>query len=69
MPLTVVAAIGAASRQGALVKGGAAVEALGRIAVIALDKTGTLTRNNPEVVDTVTHDETTEADALRMAAA
>ncbi len=69
VPLTVVAAIGAASREGALVKGGAAVEGLGRIKVIALDKTGTLTRNNPQVVETVTVGATTESEALSIAAA
>lgn len=69
VPLTVVAAIGAASRQGALVKGGAAIEELGRIAVIALDKTGTLTRNSPQVIEVITADGVTEADALRMASA
>ena len=69
VPLTVVAAIGAASRQGALVKGGAAIEELGRIKVIALDKTGTLTRNSPQVVETVTAHGTTAADALDIAAA
>jgi cation-transporting ATPase G len=69
VPLTVVAAIGAASRQGALVKGGAAVEELGRIKVIALDKTGTLTRNRPQVVETVPVEEMTTAEALLLAAA
>ncbi|TQR87702.1 cadmium-translocating P-type ATPase [Mycobacterium hodleri] len=69
VPLTVVAAIGAASRQGALVKGGAAIEELGRIAVIALDKTGTLTRNSQQVIEVITADGVTEADALRMASA
>lgn len=69
VPLTVVAAIGAASRQGALVKGGAAVEELGRIKVIAFDKTGTLTRNKPEVVEVVTVAATTAVDALQTAAA
>lgn len=69
VPLTVVAAIGAASRQGALVKGGAAVEELGRIKVIALDKTGTLTRNRPQVVETVTARDTTAAEALDVASA
>ncbi|CQD24810.1 heavy metal translocating P-type ATPase [Mycobacterium lentiflavum] len=69
VPLTVVAAIGAASRQGALVKGGAAVEALGRIRTVALDKTGTLTRNRPEVIDTITIGDSTDTDALRVAAA
>lgn len=69
VPLTVVAAIGAASRQGALVKGGVAVEELGRIKVIALDKTGTLTRNKPQVVETVTTDGIAESEALSIAAA
>jgi cation-transporting ATPase G len=53
VPLTVVAAVGAASRHGALVKGGAALEELGRIRIVALDKTGTLTRNTPQVVDVI----------------
>ncbi|MFC7571578.1 heavy metal translocating P-type ATPase [Klenkia terrae] len=47
VPVTVVAAIGAATRQGVLVKGGAALESLGSVRTIALDKTGTLTRNSP----------------------
>jgi cation-transporting P-type ATPase G len=68
VPLTVVAAIGAASRQGALIKG-AAVEELGRIKVIALDKTGTLTRNQPQVVEVVTIDGITADQALSLAAA
>lgn len=69
VPLTVVAAIGAASRHGALIKGGAAVEELGRITVVALDKTGTLTRNQPRVVEVMTTDDLSDADALRWAAA
>lgn len=69
VPLSVVAAIGAASRNGALVKGGAAVEELGRIRVVALDKTGTLTAGRPEVVDVVTAAGISRADALVTAAA
>ena len=51
VPVTVVAAIGAASRCGILVKGGAALEALGKVRTVALDKTGTLTRNQPAVIE------------------
>lgn len=53
VPVSVVAAVGAASRTGVLIKGGAALEALGAIRVVALDKTGTLTRGTPEVVSVV----------------
>ncbi|UOT08546.1 cation-translocating P-type ATPase (plasmid) [Rhodococcus opacus] len=69
VPLTVVAAIGASSRHGALVKGGAALEELGRIRVIALDKTGTLTRNTPQVIEVITRHGLPEHDVLAAAAA
>ncbi|GAA4363049.1 cation-translocating P-type ATPase [Nocardioides caricicola] len=69
VPVTVVAAIGAASRIGALVKGGAALEALGRIRVVALDKTGTLTRNQPTVVEVATTSGHTRDQVLDIAAA
>ncbi|WNI26131.1 cation-translocating P-type ATPase [Streptomyces sp. ITFR-16] len=54
VPIAVVAAVGAASKAGVLIKGGAAVEALGAVRVVAIDKTGTLTRNRPAVIDVVT---------------
>ena len=54
VPVTAVASIGAASRRGILVKGGAAMEALGKVRTVALDKTGTLTRNRPAVIDVAT---------------
>ena len=69
VPVTVVAAIGAASRIGALVKGGAALEALGRVRAVALDKTGTLTRNAPAVVDVATAPGHTREQVLDIAAA
>ena len=69
VPVAVVAAVGAASRMGVLIKGGAAVEALGAIRGVALDKTGTLTRNAPQVVDVATSPGTDRAEVLRIAAA
>ncbi len=69
IPVTVVAAIGAASKLGVLVKGGAALESLGRIRGIALDKTGTLTRNRPQVIDVATTGGATRAEVLTVAAA
>ncbi|WP_296369004.1 MULTISPECIES: cation-translocating P-type ATPase [unclassified Pseudonocardia] len=69
VPVTVFAAIGAASRSGILVKGGAALEALGRIRTVALDKTGTLTRNDPAVIDVVTAPGASREQVLDVAAA
>ncbi|MDV2478557.1 cadmium-translocating P-type ATPase [Rhodococcus zopfii] len=69
IPVTVVAAIGAASRLGVLVKGGAALEALGKIRTVALDKTGTLTRNQPAVIDVATADGVTRDEVFAVAAA
>ena len=48
-PLAVLGAIGRAARQGAIIKGGLYLEALGTVDTIVLDKTGTLTLGNPEV--------------------
>ena len=69
VPVTVVAAIGAASKLGVLVKGGAALEALGRIRGVALDKTGTLTANRPAVIDVVTAGGARREQVLDVAAA
>jgi len=69
VPVTVVAAVGASARMGALVKGGAALEALRGVQVVALDKTGTLTRNRPEVVEVVAADGVDQATVLAVAAA
>ncbi|MFD3942729.1 heavy metal translocating P-type ATPase [Streptomyces sp. NPDC058579] len=68
VPVAVVAAIGTASKAGVLVKGGAAVEALGKVKVVALDKTGTLTRNEPVVIDVVPVAGTDRARVLAVAA-
>jgi cation-transporting ATPase G len=69
VPVTVIAAVGAASRLGVLVKGGAALEALGAVRSIALDKTGTLTRNQPAVTEIVPAGDTSPQRVLAMAAA
>ncbi|MEB3030652.1 heavy metal translocating P-type ATPase [[Mycobacterium] nativiensis] len=69
VPVTVVAGIGAASKLGVLIKGGAALEALGTMGGIAVDKTGTLTANRPVVIDVATTDTATREEVLTVAAA
>jgi len=69
VPVTVVAAVGAATRAGVLIKGGAALEALAAVRAIAFDKTGTLTRNQPAVIEVVTAEGLDSESALGLAAA
>jgi Zn2+/Cd2+-exporting ATPase len=68
-PVTVVSGIGAASRRGILVKGGAALEAAGRLKALAFDKTGTLTEGRPVVSRVLALDGHDESEAVRLAAA
>jgi cation-transporting ATPase G len=69
VPVTVISAIGAASRLGVAVTSGAAFEELGTIRTVALDKTGTLTRNEPRVVEVRTAPGADETQVLATAAA
>lgn len=68
VPLTVVAAIGSASKFGVIIKSGAAFERFGVIRHVAVDKTGTLTRNQPVVTAVLTVEGISEAQALTWAA-
>lgn len=69
VPVTVVSAIGAASKFGMIIKSGAAFERFGGIRHLAVDKTGTLTRNEPSVTAVITSDGATEGEVLALAAA
>ena len=69
IPITLVAAIGTAGRNGLLIKGGVHLENLAKVRVVALDKTGTLTLGRPEVTDVVTLNGYAEAQVLEGAAA
>lgn len=69
VPVTVISAIGSASKFGVVIKSGEAFEQFGTIRAVALDKTGTLTRNEPAVVDVKLADHFSRDDVLSWAAA
>jgi len=67
-PTAVMAAIGNAARQGILVKGGGYLEQMGRVWALLLDKTGTLTKGRPQVVEIKPLNELDEKELLYWAA-
>ena len=68
VPIAITGGMSRASRAGVVVKGGAALELLGRASTLAMDKTGTVTAGRPEVTDVICAPEVTAEDALAMAA-
>lgn len=52
-PAAITSGLAAAAKRGALIKGGAALEQLGKVEAVAFDKTGTLTQGKPQVTDVV----------------
>lgn len=68
-PSAVLSAVARAARAGILMKGGAALEELGRVEVLAFDKTGTLTQGRPRVSDIITTAGTDDTELLAVAVA
>lgn len=50
-PASTLSALAKAARRGVLIRGGEFIEAVGKVDLIAMDKTGTLTRGLPELVE------------------
>ena len=67
-PVTIFSAIGNATKNGVLIKGGKFLEEMGKIKVIAFDKTKTLTLGEPEVSDIATFNGFEKEDVLACAA-
>lgn len=67
-PAAVTSALAAATRQGALIKGGAALERLAHVDTVAFDKTGTLTLGKPQLTELVSLDGKPESEWLALAA-
>lgn len=68
VPAAITSGLAAAARRGILIKGGAALEKLAEIKVIAMDKTGTLTEGRPTVVCIITDKPDDEDRVLSLAA-
>ncbi|QGY27613.1 zinc/cadmium/mercury/lead-transporting ATPase [Pantoea cypripedii] len=68
-PAAITSGLAAAARQGALIKGGAALERLSRVRMMAFDKTGTLTEGKPQVTDIVAFDNAQTDSLLALSAA
>ncbi|MCC5617407.1 cadmium-translocating P-type ATPase [Nostoc sp. CHAB 5836] len=68
-PVSIVSAIGAATRQGVLFKGGNSLETAGKLTSLAFDKTGTLTQGEPVVLQVKELGEVSATQILLIAAA
>lgn len=67
-PAAIASGLAVGARRGLLVKGGAALETLGKVKTVAFDKTGTLTEGRPRITDIVALVGTEEEILARAAA-
>lgn len=68
-PVSIVSGLTALARRGVLVKGGAYLEAIGKLRALAVDKTGTITQGRPQVANIVSLQGVSEYEILAKAAA
>lgn len=67
-PAAIASGLAVGTRRGLLIKGGNALETIGRVSTIAFDKTGTLTEGKPRVTDVVAFTSGREDEILALAA-
>ncbi|WP_417607616.1 heavy metal translocating P-type ATPase [Oceanimonas baumannii] len=67
-PAAVTSALAAATRMGILIKGGAALEQLGKVDMLTFDKTGTLTQGQPVLREMCLYDSFERSQVLALAA-
>src|SRR4030043_614191 len=67
-PTALTVGIGRGAKQGILFRRGMAIELMGKIKVIVLDKTGTLTEGRPAVTDIVAFNQIEKNELLRLSA-
>jgi len=67
-PAAIASGLAVGTRRGLLIKGGNALETIGRVSAIAFDKTGTLTEGKPRVTDVVAFAKGHEDEVLALAA-
>ncbi len=67
-PVAIMVGNGVGAKNGILFKTATSLEETGKIEIVALDKTGTITKGEPEVTDIVVADNISEKDFIKIAA-
>ena len=67
-PVAIMVGNGVGAKNGILFKTATSLEETGKIKIVALDKTGTITKGEPEVTDIVAADDISEKDLVKIAA-
>jgi Zn2+/Cd2+-exporting ATPase len=68
-PISIISGLTAMARRGVLIKGGAFLEAIGKLRALAVDKTGTITEGKPRVMSVIALNSVSETQIMQIAAA